>query len=60
MLKAKILVVGPPKTGKTVISNFLSDATENIGTEYRPTKGVRIVEFERRNLKIKGKIQGMG
>jgi len=55
MLKAKILVVGPPKTGKTVISNFLSDATENIGTEYRPTKGVRIVEFERRNIKIKGR-----
>lgn len=55
MLKAKILVVGPPKTGKTVISNFLSDATENIGTDYRPTKGVRIVEFERRNLNIKGR-----
>lgn len=55
MLKAKVLVVGPPKTGKTVISNFLSDATENIGTEYRPTKGVRIVEFEKRNLTIKGR-----
>ena len=54
MLKAKILVVGPPKCGKTVLSNFLSDATENIGTEYRPTKGVRIVEFERRNLNVKG------
>jgi len=53
MLKAKILVVGPPKCGKTVLSNFLSDATENIGTEYRPTKGVRIVEFERRNLNVK-------
>jgi len=55
MLKAKILVVGPPKCGKTVLSNFLSDATENIAMEYRPTKGVRIVEFERRNLNVKGR-----
>ena len=59
MLKAKILVVGPPKCGKTVLSNFLSDATENIGTEYRPTKGVRIVEFERRNLSVKGRMSLM-
>ena len=56
MLKAKVLVIGPPKCGKTVLSNFLSDATENIGTEYRPTKGVRIVEFESRNLTIKGQL----
>jgi len=55
MLKAKVLVVGPPKCGKTVLSNFLSDTIENIVQEYRPTKGVRIVEFERRNLNVKGR-----
>ena len=58
MLKAKVLVVGPPKCGKTVLSNFLSDTIENIVQEYRPTKGVRIVEFERRNLNVKGPGKG--
>ncbi|XP_039292004.1 intraflagellar transport protein 22 homolog isoform X2 [Nilaparvata lugens] len=32
--------------GKTTIANFLSDATDNSGNEYRATQGVRIVEFE--------------
>ncbi|XP_043909972.1 intraflagellar transport protein 22 homolog isoform X2 [Protopterus annectens] len=41
MFKAKILVVGPSECGKTVLSNFLSDATETIGGEYSPTQGVR-------------------
>uniref|UniRef100_A0AAQ5ZHW1 Intraflagellar transport protein 22 homolog n=1 Tax=Amphiprion ocellaris TaxID=80972 RepID=A0AAQ5ZHW1_AMPOC len=34
------------KSGKTVLANFLSDTTENVGGEYRPTEGVRILEFE--------------
>ncbi|XP_038059241.1 intraflagellar transport protein 22 homolog [Patiria miniata] len=46
MLKAKILVVGPCESGKSVISNFLADATETSGGEYHPTQGVRILEFE--------------
>ncbi|XP_047446226.1 intraflagellar transport protein 22 homolog [Mugil cephalus] len=46
MFKAKILFVGPTESGKTVLANFLSDTTENIGGEYRPTQGVRILEFE--------------
>ncbi|KAM9789165.1 intraflagellar transport protein 22 homolog [Neosynchiropus ocellatus] len=46
MLKAKILFVGPNESGKTVLANFLSDTTENVGGEYRPTQGVRILEFE--------------
>lgn len=29
------------QSGKTVLANFLSDTTENVGGEYRPTKGVR-------------------
>ncbi|CAG07111.1 unnamed protein product [Tetraodon nigroviridis] len=46
MFKAKILFIGPSESGKTVLANFLSDTTENVGGEYRPTKGVRILEFE--------------
>ncbi|KAM9719900.1 intraflagellar transport protein 22 homolog [Menidia menidia] len=46
MFKAKILFVGPNESGKTILANFLSDTTDNIGGEYRPTQGVRILEFE--------------
>ncbi|GCB78415.1 hypothetical protein scyTo_0019407, partial [Scyliorhinus torazame] len=28
-------------SGKTVMANFLSDATEAIGGDYSPTQGVR-------------------
>ena len=31
------------KSGKTVISNFLADATESAGGTYHPTQGVRYV-----------------
>ncbi|KAM9320303.1 intraflagellar transport protein 22 homolog [Gastrophryne carolinensis] len=50
MLKAKVLLVGPSECGKTVLANFLADATENIGGEYSPTQGVRILEFECPNV----------
>ncbi|XP_068197136.1 intraflagellar transport protein 22 homolog [Antennarius striatus] len=46
MFKTKILFIGPSESGKTILANFLSDITENVGGEYRPTQGVRIVEFE--------------
>lgn len=29
------------QSGKTVIANFLADATETIASEYHPTQGVR-------------------
>uniref|UniRef100_A0A1B6CYT5 Intraflagellar transport protein 22 homolog n=1 Tax=Clastoptera arizonana TaxID=38151 RepID=A0A1B6CYT5_9HEMI len=45
-MKVKILLVGPCKSGKSTIANFLSDSTDNVSGEYRPTQGVRIVEFE--------------
>uniref|UniRef100_A0A3Q2G5B5 Intraflagellar transport 22 homolog (Chlamydomonas) n=1 Tax=Cyprinodon variegatus TaxID=28743 RepID=A0A3Q2G5B5_CYPVA len=41
MFKAKILFVGPNESGKTVLANFLSDTREDVGGEYRPTRGVR-------------------
>uniref|UniRef100_A0A8C5HWQ5 Intraflagellar transport protein 22 homolog n=1 Tax=Gouania willdenowi TaxID=441366 RepID=A0A8C5HWQ5_GOUWI len=34
------------QSGKTVLANFLSDTTERLGGEYRPTQGVRMVSFE--------------
>lgn len=46
MFKAKVLFVGPTESGKTALANFLSDTSENVGGEYRPTQGVRILEFE--------------
>ncbi|KAF7688675.1 intraflagellar transport protein 22 homolog [Silurus meridionalis] len=48
--KVKILVIGPSECGKTILANFLSDTVETIGSEYSPTQGVRILEFESQNL----------
>ena len=39
--------------GKTVLANFLADATETpISEKYRPTRALRIVEFESGNLNV--------
>eukprot|EP01086_Lenisia_limosa_P018101 TRINITY_DN96_c0_g1_i2.p1 TRINITY_DN96_c0_g1~~TRINITY_DN96_c0_g1_i2.p1 ORF type:complete len:187 (-),score=19.24 TRINITY_DN96_c0_g1_i2:76-636(-) len=46
-VNAKIIIVGPPSVGKSVISDFLSDFKEVPSDVYKPTKGVRIHEFER-------------
>lgn len=35
-----------------MISNFLADATE-MSADYRPTQGVRILEFEIPNVNVK-------
>lgn len=45
--RVKVAIVGPPETGKSVLTNFLGDAmSEPVRGPYRPTKGVRIVETE--------------
>lgn len=54
MYKVKVAVVGPSQAGKTMISNFLADATDNIGGDYRPTVGVRILEFESPGISVNG------
>ncbi|EFX83996.1 hypothetical protein DAPPUDRAFT_239205 [Daphnia pulex] len=41
----KVLLLGPTKSGKTTLANFLSDAKDAIG-QYRPTVGCRILEFQ--------------
>ncbi|XP_046396938.1 intraflagellar transport protein 22 homolog [Ischnura elegans] len=55
MFKAKIAVLGPVKSGKTSICNILSNAVERYGGDYRPTKGVRILEFESSYLQVNEK-----
>lgn len=55
MFKTKILFLGPCETGKTTIANYLADASEVIGGQYRPTQGVRILEFESNGLEINGR-----
>ncbi|KAM8797222.1 intraflagellar transport protein 22 homolog [Eudromia elegans] len=57
MLKAKVLLVGPCESGKTVLANFVSESIEGIGS-YVPTQGVRILEYEKPNLN--GSSKGAG
>ncbi|CAK9797020.1 Intraflagellar transport protein 22 homolog [Anthophora quadrimaculata] len=54
MQSLKIIIVGPIKSGKTTISNFLADATE-VPYDYYPTQGVRILEFEVQNINVNNK-----
>ncbi|XP_020861431.1 intraflagellar transport protein 22 homolog isoform X3 [Phascolarctos cinereus] len=56
MLKAKILFVGPCESGKTVLANFLTESSDI--TEYNPTQGVRILEFE--NPQVASNNKGTG
>ena len=55
MYKVKIVLVGPCQAGKTMIANFLADAMETVGGEYRPTAGVRILEFELSSVNVNNK-----
>ena len=52
--KVKILVLGPCESGKSVLSNFLADATESASGSYRPTQGVRILECEVDGISLGG------
>mmetsp|Transcript_340 Transcript_340/g.828 ORF Transcript_340/g.828 Transcript_340/m.828 type:complete len:193 (-) Transcript_340:87-665(-) len=42
----KVIVVGPSEAGKSLISNVLAEHTEAPSEQYRPTVGVRILEFD--------------
>ena len=43
----KILVCGPQRVGKTVLSNTISEFSSIIPTDYKPTVGLRILECEK-------------
>ena len=47
----KVVVVGPSKSGKTAISNYIADAVPNADhpsmAPSKPTVGCRILEFDR-------------
>ncbi|CEF71160.1 Intraflagellar transport protein 22 homolog [Strongyloides ratti] len=51
-IRIKILCLGPSKSGKSTISNYLAESIELRSLEYHPTQGTRIVEFESSNLKL--------
>ncbi|XP_047112935.1 intraflagellar transport protein 22 homolog isoform X2 [Schistocerca piceifrons] len=55
MYKVKILLIGPVKSGKSTIANFLSEAADTMSNDYRATRGVRILEFESPNVNVNGK-----
>ena len=40
-------MIGPVQSGKSTITNFLADREDVLAGGYRPTAGVRIVEFEK-------------
>ena len=39
----KVLLIGPPQSGKSTLANYLSGRTDVISKSYRPTVGVRIL-----------------
>jgi Rab-like protein 5 len=44
--KLKIIIVGPSKSGKTALSNYLADLSETLEqNEYHPTEGLRYFYF---------------
>jgi len=51
--KHKVLFVGPIEAGKSTLANVLAENTDSAAEIYRPTQGVRILEFE-------GDVQSVG
>ncbi|KAJ3272170.1 Intraflagellar transport protein 22 [Terramyces sp. JEL0728] len=55
--KLVVFMVGPQKTGKTAITNYLAEMSESLeSTEYRPTQGVRYSKNNIRILEIEKKL----
>ncbi|KAI8805003.1 hypothetical protein BJ742DRAFT_822325 [Cladochytrium replicatum] len=47
--KLTIFVVGPQRTGKSAVANCIAELSDSLNsTEYHPTQGVRILEFDRK------------
>ncbi|RKO90909.1 hypothetical protein BDK51DRAFT_24722 [Blyttiomyces helicus] len=57
--KLTLFMVGPAKSGKSAICNYLAELSDNSSaSEYHPTQGVRILEFERSILADAGRANG--
>ncbi|GJQ85607.1 hypothetical protein Trydic_g20157 [Trypoxylus dichotomus] len=52
--KAKILFIGPPKAGKTLLANYLADLNIDLPEDLRSTNGLRIVEYDLNNVQVNG------
>merc|ERR1719443_2677278 len=44
--RQKVLLIGPAEAGKSTIANVLAENADSASETYRPTVGVRILEFE--------------
>ena len=58
--EVKVLMVGPKDSGKSALANYIADAVQNSENPSQaptqPTKGVRIVEFDRQVRSKKGTV----
>lgn len=58
--EVKVLIVGPKNSGKSALANFIADAVQNsenpAQAPTQPTKGCRIVEFDRQIPQKKGNV----
>eukprot|EP01006_Ploeotia_vitrea_P023454 TRINITY_DN55947_c0_g2_i1.p1 TRINITY_DN55947_c0_g2~~TRINITY_DN55947_c0_g2_i1.p1 ORF type:complete len:200 (-),score=18.95 TRINITY_DN55947_c0_g2_i1:165-764(-) len=54
--KVKLLVIGPERSGKSTISNFLAKFRDKPSAEYKPTVALRILEYEAENLNFNKQI----
>eukprot|EP01063_Lacrimia_lanifica_P015842 TRINITY_DN22502_c0_g1_i1.p1 TRINITY_DN22502_c0_g1~~TRINITY_DN22502_c0_g1_i1.p1 ORF type:complete len:212 (+),score=82.03 TRINITY_DN22502_c0_g1_i1:71-706(+) len=53
--RVKILIVGPSKTGKTCLANYLSNFKDTPTPNYKETIALRIMDFEPEGLNFPGK-----
>ncbi|KAJ1555427.1 Intraflagellar transport protein 22 [Cladochytrium tenue] len=57
--KITVFLVGPQRSGKTAVANHLADLGDSLtGSEYHPTRGVRILEFDR-PVRVRGREVGL-
>ncbi|KAF5306847.1 hypothetical protein FQA39_LY00077 [Lamprigera yunnana] len=52
--KVKLLLIGPVNSGKSKLANFLCEVESTLPEELRPTKGIRILEYEIQEVEVGG------
>ncbi|XP_022916785.1 intraflagellar transport protein 22 homolog [Onthophagus taurus] len=57
--KAKILFIGPPKSGKTKLTNFLADQILQIPDDFDIIEPLRIVEYDLYDIQIDGNLSNV-